>query len=174
MLRSHRRNLQDNNNNNAVGRQRNLGLDTRIHWRHSEYDQLRIFYLLFSYKTIQICQFRCFEIKNKPYQSLFFLNKHYLLLFVITALLSECLLLSEALHKQNKKNWYASIDTILKYLKINVSAKSILTTKRNIKSYFYSKLKLKFLMTDMESNMEINCAHIDFSKIILHLNLILI
>ena len=108
---------------NAVGRQGNLGLDTRIHRRHSEYDQLRIFYLLFSYETIQICQFRCFEIKNKPYQSLFFLNKHYLLLFVITALLSECLLLSEALHKQNKKSWYTSIDTILKYLKINVSAK---------------------------------------------------
>ena len=64
-----------------------------------------------------------------------------------------------------------------------VSAKSILTTKRNIKSYFYSKFKLrnimqfgklKFLMTDLESNMEINCAHIDFSKINLHLNLILI
>jgi hypothetical protein len=34
--------------------------------------------------------------------------------------------------------------------------------------------KLKFLMTDLESNMEINCAHIDFSKITLHLNLILI
>ena len=34
--------------------------------------------------------------------------------------------------------------------------------------------KLKFLMTDLESNMEIYCAHIDFSKIILHLNLILI
>jgi hypothetical protein len=33
---------------------------------------------------------------------------------------------------------------------------------------------MKFLMTDLESNMEINCAHIDFSKIILHLNLILI
>jgi hypothetical protein len=46
--------------------------------------QLRIFYLLFSYEAIQISQFRCFEIKNKPYQSLFFLNKHYLLLFVIT------------------------------------------------------------------------------------------
>jgi hypothetical protein len=57
-------------------------------------------------------------------------------------LLSECLLLSEALHKQNKKSWYASIDTIFKYL--NVSAKSILTTKRNIKSYFYSKLKPKY------------------------------
>jgi hypothetical protein len=53
-----------------------------------------------------------------------------------------CLLLSEALHKQNKKSWYASIDTILKYL--NASAKSILTTKRNIKSYFYSKLKPKY------------------------------
>ena len=59
-----------------------------------------------------------------------------------STLLSECLLLSEALHKQNKKSWYASIDTILKYL--NVSAKSILTTKRNIKSYFYSKLKPKY------------------------------
>ena len=33
--------------------------------------------------------------------------------------------------------------------------------------------KLKFLMTDLESNMEINCAHIEFKKIILHLNLIL-
>jgi hypothetical protein len=32
--------------------------------------------------------------------------------------------------------------TILQYL--NVSAKSILTTKRNIKSYFYSKLKPKY------------------------------
>jgi hypothetical protein len=31
--------------------------------------------------------------------------------------------------------------------------------------------KLKFLMTDLESNIEINCAHIDFSKIILHLNI---
>jgi hypothetical protein len=59
-----------------------------------------------------------------------------------STLLSECLLLSEALHKQNKKSWYASVDTILKYL--NVSAKSILTTKRNIKSYFYSKLKPKY------------------------------
>ena len=39
-------------------------------------------------------------------------------------LLSECLLLSEALHKRNKKSWYASIDTILKYL--NVSAKVII------------------------------------------------
>jgi hypothetical protein len=47
-----------------------------------------------------------------------------------STLLSECILLSEALHKQNKKSWYASIDIILKYL--NVSAKSILTTKRNI------------------------------------------
>ena len=47
--------------------------------------RLRIFYLLFSYEAIHISQFRCFEIKNKPYQSLFFLNKHYLLLFVITA-----------------------------------------------------------------------------------------
>ena len=64
-----------------------------------------------------------------------------------------------------------------------VSAKSILTTKRNIKSYFYSKFKLrnimqfgklKFLMTDLESNMEINCTLIDFSKIILHMNLVLI
>jgi hypothetical protein len=44
--------------------------------------------------------------------------------------------------KQSKKSWYASIDTIFKYL--NVSAKSILTTKRNIKSYFYSKLKPKY------------------------------
>jgi hypothetical protein len=34
-----------------------------------------------------------------------------------STLLSECLLLSEALHKQNKKSWYANIDTILKYLK---------------------------------------------------------
>ena len=61
--------------------------DTRIHGRHSEYIwyQLWIFYLFFSYEAIQISQFRCFEIKNKPYQSLFFLNKHYLLLFVITA-----------------------------------------------------------------------------------------
>ena len=59
-----------------------------------------------------------------------------------STLLSECLLLSEALHKQNKKSWYASIDTILRNL--NVSAKSILTTKRNIKSYFYSKLKPKY------------------------------
>jgi hypothetical protein len=97
-----------------------------------------------------------------------------------STLLSEFLLLSEAQHKQNKKSWYASIDTIRNYL--NVSAKSILTTKRNIKSYFYLNLnlnimqfgKLIFLMTDLESNMEINCAHIDFSKIILHLNLVLI
>jgi hypothetical protein len=59
-----------------------------------------------------------------------------------STLLSECLLLSEALHKQNNKSWYTGIDTILKYL--NVSAKSILTTKRNIKSYFYSKLKPKY------------------------------
>jgi hypothetical protein len=40
-----------------------------------------------------------------------------------STLLSECLLLSEALHKQNKKGLHASIDTILKYL--NVSAKSM-------------------------------------------------
>ena len=50
---------------------------------------------------------------------------------ISSTLLSERLLLSEALHKQNKKSWHASIDTILKYL--NVSAKSILTTKKKHK-----------------------------------------
>jgi hypothetical protein len=37
-----------------------------------------------------------------------------------------------------------SISKLCALIHLNVSAKSILTTKRNIKSYFYSKLKPKY------------------------------
>jgi hypothetical protein len=64
---------------------RRLTHDTTIHRRHSEYIPTANFLFIIFIRSHTNFSISLFWNKKKPYQSLFFLNKHYLLLFVITA-----------------------------------------------------------------------------------------
>ena len=57
-------------------------------------------------------------------------------------LLSETLSVSKLLSDQNKKSWYSTILSLLKYLKLDL--RLVMNSKTNLKHFLYTKLKSNY------------------------------
>jgi hypothetical protein len=57
-------------------------------------------------------------------------------------LLSETLSVSKLLSDQNKKSWYSTILSLLKYLKLDL--RFVMNSKTNLKHFLYTKLKSNY------------------------------
>jgi hypothetical protein len=57
-------------------------------------------------------------------------------------LLSEALSVSKLLSDQNKKSWYSTILSLLKYLKLDL--RFVMNSKTNLKHFLYTKLKSNY------------------------------
>jgi hypothetical protein len=57
-------------------------------------------------------------------------------------LLSEALSVSKLLYDQNKKSWYSTILSLLKYLKLDL--RFVMNSKTNLKHLLYTKLKSNY------------------------------
>ena len=84
------------------------------------------------------------ELGRYPFYIDIFINmvNYYIRLLKSDGLLSETLSTSITLFNNDKNSWFGCIDALLQYL--NVNTNYLLKSKRNVKKYLLSKLKIKY------------------------------
>jgi hypothetical protein len=61
-------------------------------------------------------------------------------------LLSEALSVSKLLYDQNKKSWYSTILSLLRYLKLDL--RFVMNSKTNLKHFLYKSKNIQFSLVE--------------------------